>query len=169
MDQWDGHLGHVCVSFLNWWTPSITPEKMLTQLYSIFYLANPASPYGIERAEEYNNNRALYESKVKYFTKKYATKENFGKENEDKDWDFSYQNYINLIINANGQEKLKVLCDKNELTEDALERIKNKLGIDYGKEPLFIFKRKKLKLDVELSANGLEDNSEIFIIYNVVY
>ena len=110
---------------------------------------------------------------MKYFTKKYATKENVGK--EYKDWDFSYQeendkkDLINLIINVNGLKKIKIQCDKNELTKYALDKCKTSLGLKPEKKVLFIFNRKKLNLDIPIKENGLEENSEIIAIYGVIY
>jgi len=81
-------LGHVSVSFINWWKPETTPREILTRLYSIFYLPNPCSGYGLDRLNEYSNNYSLYELKARYFTKKYA---NYIQKQElyDKSWDFS--------------------------------------------------------------------------------
>ena len=65
--------------------------EVLTNIFGLFYMANPDSPYGLDRANELRNNRALYEDKIKYFTKKYA---NPGLCNIDKayteSWDFNY-------------------------------------------------------------------------------
>ena len=68
----DESLGHVCISTLNWWKPEYTIKEVLLNIYSLFYMANVDSPYGINRAQEYKNNIEVYEEKVKYFTKKYA-------------------------------------------------------------------------------------------------
>ena len=59
-------LGHVSVSFLNWWRPETTVREMLTKLFTIFYMANPDSCYSIERANEFRNNRCLYEAKQRH-------------------------------------------------------------------------------------------------------
>ena len=84
-------LGHVCISTLNWWKPEYTMNEVLTNIFGLFYMANPDSPYGLDRANELRNNRALYEDKIQYFTRKYA---NPGLCNIDKayneSWDFSY-------------------------------------------------------------------------------
>ena len=54
-------------------------------------MANPESPYGLDRANEFRFNKALHEEKIKFFTDKYA---NPGKQNIDKEynssWDFSF-------------------------------------------------------------------------------
>ena len=83
------HLGHVCISTLNWWKPHYKMKEVLTNIYGLFYMANPDSPYIIDRAEEFRNNKPLHEAKIKYFTKKYALphKSNI---TYDNDWDFTY-------------------------------------------------------------------------------
>ena len=82
-------LGHVCISTLNWWKPEYTMREVLTNIFALFYLGNPDSPYGLDRAEEMRNNPALYEEKIKYFTKKYADPMKSSKE-YTSDWDFSF-------------------------------------------------------------------------------
>ena len=82
-------LGHVCISTLNWWKPTYTMREVLTNIFALFYMGNPDSPYGMERADELRYNRAVYEEKIKYFTKKYAHPGVAGKE-YDSDWDFSF-------------------------------------------------------------------------------
>ena len=82
-------LGHVCISTLNWWKPETTMREVLTNIFTLFYLGNPDSPYGLERADELRNNRALYEEKIKYFTKKYADLNQTGEEYVS-DWNFSF-------------------------------------------------------------------------------
>ncbi len=84
-------LGHVCISTLNWWKPDYSMREVLTNIFGLFYMANPQSPYGLERATELQNNRALHEKKIKFFTKKYA---NPSYADIDKvyneSWDFTY-------------------------------------------------------------------------------
>ena len=82
-------LGHVCVSTLNDWKSGCKMREVLTNIFALFYLANPKSPYGMDRAEEMLKNRTLYDEKVKYFTKKYANPRKAMKK-YDTDWDFSY-------------------------------------------------------------------------------
>ena len=84
-------LGHVCISTLNWWKPEYKMTEVLINIFGLFYMANPDSPYGIDRANEFRNNRALYEEKIKYFTKKYANPAYCSIEQKyDDSWDFSY-------------------------------------------------------------------------------
>ena len=84
-------LGHVCISTLNWWEPKYKMLEVLTNIFGLFYMANPESPYGMERAYELVNNRNLYEKKVKYFTQKYANPMYSNIEKEyNNSWDFTY-------------------------------------------------------------------------------
>jgi len=84
-------LGHVCISTLNWWKPEYKMMEVLTNIFGLFYMANPDSPYGLNRAEELRHNRALHEEKIKFFTQKYANPKfaNIDKEYNES-WDFSY-------------------------------------------------------------------------------
>ena len=84
-------LGHICISTLNWWKPEYRMREVLTNIFALFYMGNPESPYGLDRAEEFRENRTLHEEKIKYFTKKYANPGycNIDKEYTDS-WDFHY-------------------------------------------------------------------------------
>ena len=81
-------LGHVCISTLNWWKPEYKIREVLTNIFALFYMANPESPYGLDRAEEFLENRAVYEEKAKHFTKKYANPMSNKVIEPNKDWDF---------------------------------------------------------------------------------
>ncbi len=81
-------LGHICLSTLNFWRPDCTIREVLTNIFALFYLGNPDSPFGIDRQGEMKNNPALFEQKIRYFTKKYADF-NLGYKEYDY-WDFSY-------------------------------------------------------------------------------
>ena len=89
----DESLGHVCISTLNWWKPEYKIREVLLNIYSLFYMANVDSPYGINRAQEYKDKKDVYVEKVKYFTKKYAKPNNPKNSKQafdrDKDWDFN--------------------------------------------------------------------------------
>ena len=83
-------LGHVCISTLNWWKSEYRMREVLTNIFALFYMANPESPYGLDRADEFRDNRAVYEEKIKKFTRKYANPMKANKEYpRDVDWDFS--------------------------------------------------------------------------------
>ena len=89
----DESLGHICISTLNWWKPEYKIREVLLNIYSLFYMANVSCPYGINRAQEYKEDRDTYEEKVKYFTKKYARFSNTMNcrhtYKRDQDWDFT--------------------------------------------------------------------------------
>jgi len=83
-------LGHICISTLNWWKPEYRMREVLTNIFALFYMANPDSPYGLDRANEFSQNRAIYEEKIKFFTKKYAHPTLSNKVYpRDEDWDFN--------------------------------------------------------------------------------
>ena len=84
-------LGHICISTLNWWSPEYRMMEVLTNIFGLFYMANPESPYGRDRASEFTENRALHEEKIVFFTKKYANPRNANIETKyNQSWDFSY-------------------------------------------------------------------------------
>ena len=82
-------LGNTCMSTLNWWKPKNRIREVLTDIYALFYIANPDSPYGLDRAYELRENRTMHEEKIKYFTKKYARPDIANKEYNES-WDFTY-------------------------------------------------------------------------------
>ncbi len=89
-EEGDEKLGHVCISTLNWWKPQYTMREVLTNIYSLFYMANPNSAYGMGRAKEFKEQRQEYEEKVKYFTKKYANHTKYNKVlDRSQNWDFT--------------------------------------------------------------------------------
>ena len=77
------------MSTLNWWKPTYTMRETFVNIFALFYMANPYSPYGMNRADEFRDNKELYEKKIKYFKKKYANPSNPYNE-YDSDWDFSF-------------------------------------------------------------------------------
>ena len=145
-------LGHVSVSLINWWTPATTAREMLTKLFTIFYMANPDSCYGIDRANEFRNNRLLYEEKVKYFTRKYANPCNkFSSQGCVKTWDFS------LGLNAKNNYNM------NESNTNNYNNKEKELQENQTKE----LKEKELK-EKEMKENQLKENEFINLkfIYN---
>ncbi len=81
-------LGYVSISTINNWKPNFLMRQVFIDIFALFYLGNPESPFSLKIKEEMKNNRPLYEKKVKYFTQKYAY---VGKPyKEYKTWDFSY-------------------------------------------------------------------------------
>ena len=145
-------LGHVSVSLINWWTPATTAREMLTKLFTIFYMANPDSCYGIDTADEFRNNRLLYEEKVKYFTRKYANPWNkFSSQGCVKTWDFS------LGLNAKNNYNM------NESNTNNYNNKEKELQENQTKE----LKEKELK-EKEMKENQLKENEFINLkfIYN---
>ena len=84
-------LGYVCISTLIWWKPEYKMKEVLLNIYSLFFMHNPNSAYGTERATEYNNEEGtLYFEKAKAFTKKYASPLNQNTNyDRSQDWDFN--------------------------------------------------------------------------------
>ena len=84
-------LGHICIAFLNWWKPQNKMRDVILSIFALFYMQNPDSPYGFDRADECRDNRQLYEEKIRYFTKKYANAVSYLKGfDRTKDWNFNY-------------------------------------------------------------------------------
>ena len=81
-------LGHICLSTLNFWNKEYRMREVLTNIFALFYMGNPESPYGIDRQNEMVNHQDLFERKVRFFTNKYAAP-NIGYR-EYSSWDFSY-------------------------------------------------------------------------------
>ena len=93
-------LGHVCISTSNWWKPEYRMREVLTNIFALFYNPDPDNPYGLDRSDEFRQNRTIYEEKIKYFTKKYAYPTLSNKVYpRDEDWDFYYE------INKNNEAK----------------------------------------------------------------
>ena len=84
-------LGHVFISQLLWWNSNCKMRELLMDIFALFYMSTPDNPYGLDRAEELRTNRAKYEEKIKYFTKKYANPMSTDKNiSRDEDWNFNY-------------------------------------------------------------------------------
>ena len=116
---------------------------------------------------EYHENKSLFESKIKYFTKKYANLENL---KIYKKWDFScseddlksvksiskkkieYNNYnrnvfINLkfsvyktsrvVSRVDDTFEIYIKCKSNELTNNVIQKILEK--INYNNKSIFLF------------------------------
>ena len=89
----DEPLGHVSISTLNWWKPEYTMKEVFTNIFGLLYSPNPESPYGLDRANEFKTNRELYEDKIKFFTRKYASPlhSKLIMHKFEDSWDFSYK------------------------------------------------------------------------------
>ena len=81
-------LGHVCISTINKWNPNNTMKQVFYDIFALFYLGNPDSPFSLDMQKEFKEHKDLYDRKVRYFVKKYAA---IGKPfKEYKSWDFTY-------------------------------------------------------------------------------
>jgi len=87
-------LGFACNSILNWWNPKSNMRNLLNNIFILFFMANPEIAYSTEIANEFINNKELYEKKARYFTKKYASPIN-SKYDDSKSWDFTYDEQYN--------------------------------------------------------------------------
>ena len=65
-------LGFICISTLSKWKPTYTMRQVFVDIFALFYLGNPNSPFSEEMKNEMISNRNLFEEKVRYFTNKYA-------------------------------------------------------------------------------------------------
>ena len=89
-------LGHVCINTLNHWKPETSMREVLKEIFALFYVPNPNSPYGLDRADELRFNKPLHEAKIKYFTQKYANP-SLKQIEYNANWDFTYP--YNLTYN----------------------------------------------------------------------
>ena len=145
-------LGNVRFSDITPWNPSISMRKVLIDLYAIFYLANPESSQSLKIAKEYKENKGLYQEKIIFFTKIYASPF-IGPNHYDNYWDFSYDDdeysgsigayektkydckyddnkIINLKISALGGDFQLIQCKEREITRNVIERFKEKYSIE---------------------------------------
>ena len=163
-------LGHVFFSFLNHWNEEYKIREILIKLYTIFYLSNPNSPFGDDRANEIRYNRQLFEEKVKYFTKKYANINNAS--NIYKVWDFTYNikddknnDYINITFELDGINRFSCQAKKNEITKNVVLNYCQSAGMERNyKDYFYYFKSKRLILYKALEENGIDNNSLIIVI-----
>ena len=65
-------------------------EGTFVNIFALLCKENPDSPYGLERANEFIENREVYNEKAKLFTHKYGNimSPNYNKHDSTKDWDF---------------------------------------------------------------------------------
>ena len=84
-------LGHVYIPTLNCWKPEYKMGEVLTDIFGLFYISNPESPYCLDRVNEVRFNKALHEEKIRHFTNKYANPVNVDVNKEYfESWDFTY-------------------------------------------------------------------------------
>ena len=181
------------------WNPSNSIRQFLINFYSVFYWQDPERPNSEEMAKEYKENRALYEKKAKYFTKKYANIENALKYC-GKNWDFSFdekdfelqesselihQEKIENSKNYDGNKKINlcfsigysrnvsivIQCELKELTGNVLKRFMLKYGLSprLRDEPLFIYNCRNLNPNISIGDNGLENFNTINAIHDILF
>ena len=170
-------LGLVCHNFIKNWNPSYTVGFIFTKLYALFYQVNPESAFDKEIANEYLFNRPLYESKVIFFTKKYANPKSNYYVNLDKDWNFSYnekdltpfvkpkennseiyneydgnEKNIDVLFHINGRNKIIIQCQLKEKIRDVVDRFLIKCSYKSKNELqlLYMYNSRKLNLDKQV-------------------
>ena len=170
-------LGLVCHNFIKNWNPSYTVGFILTKLYALFYQVNPESAFDKEIANECLFNRPLYESKVIFFTKKYANPASGYYRDLDKDWDFSYnekdltpfvkpkennseiyneydgnEKNIDVLFHINGRNKIIIQCQLKEKIRDVVDRFLIKCSYKSKNELqlLYMYNSRKLNLDKQV-------------------
>ena len=84
-------LGTIYCNSLNYWKNYYTIKKVIPEIFVLLYKNNPDCGYDIERNEEFQNNRKLFEENARFFTKKYANQMVCSEFRYKKvsEWDFS--------------------------------------------------------------------------------
>ena len=167
-------LGLVYPNFIKDWNPSITPTEIILKTFTIFYIHNPDSPFEIKKAEEYLNNKPLYEEKAKYFVRKYANPMNNYK-GYHEDWNFDFEDkgftpvqerinnisniynkfdgnneVINIFFSLNGIKHINIECKLKEKIKNVITRFLNICLYDFNDEPLFIYSGQKINIDMQI-------------------
>ena len=185
-------LGLVCHNFIKNWNPSYTVGFIFTKLYALFYQVNPESAFDKEIANEYLFNRPLYESKVIFFTKKYANPASGYYRDLDKDWDFSYnekdltpfvkpkennseiyneydgnEKNIDVLFHINGRNKIIIQCQLKEKIRDVVDRFLIKCSYKSKNELqlLYMYNSRKLNLDKQV---GYEFSNKYHVEVDVI-
>ena len=184
-------LGLVCHNFIKNWNPSYTVGFILTKLYALFYQVNPESAFDKEIANEYLFNRPLYESKVIFFTKKYANPASGYYRDLDKDWNFSYnekdltpfvkpkennseiyneydgnEKNIDVLFHINGSNiKIIIQCQLKEKIRDVVDRFLIKCSYKSKNELqlLYMYNSRKLNLDKQVGYEFI-NKSQVDVI-----
>ena len=140
--------------------------------------------------KEINQNRSLYELKIRYFTNKYANPLKL-RRRYNKNWDFIYNekdlkslkqikqiitnhkdNNINsnitLFFTDNPKYEITINCNINDFLRDITERIKYEFEIKV-KDSLFIYNAKRLNIDTSIRKSSLTNKSIITVISDVQF
>ena len=100
------NLGIVRIDLIENWKPSITVHDILLNLYStIFYLTDTNFSLDEDKKIEFIRHKDLYESKIKFFTKKYASPFSQYYKSFLDSWCFSCYDYIFNPINFRSEDK----------------------------------------------------------------
>ena len=100
------NLGIVRIDLIENWKPSITVRDILLNLYStIFYLTDTNFSLDEDKKIEFIRHKDLYESKIKFFTKKYASPFSQYYKSFLDSWCFSCYDYIFNPINFRSEDK----------------------------------------------------------------
>ena len=85
-------LGHISISSINNFRPNTPMREIICDIFFVInYYANPLNCYDMNIGYEMKENRKLYEEKVRYFTKKYASPElGYEEYKSCQSWDFTY-------------------------------------------------------------------------------
>ena len=65
--------GDVRIPSLQKWNENISMSQVLSDIFSLFYVQNPDKEFNSKISDIYVNNRQLFESKAKKFTKDFAS------------------------------------------------------------------------------------------------
>ena len=179
----DPPVGEVYFNIIKNWNPSTKIKDLLIKLYSIFYFPNPNFFYCQDIANEYKNNKSLYEAKAQYFTYKYtiASYNNerncnwdfsdyeliaFKREKEIGQHDYNPNEIISLSFSLLDFDDISILCKLGELTSIVIKRFMDKCSLNLKGDILYICNSKNLKLNESIGYNDLRDGFKITIIYD---
>ena len=84
-------VGKVYLRALNNWKNYYNMKKILPEIFVLFYKNDPECGFDKEKNQEYQNNRKVFDEKIKYYTKKYANPMISSEDiNIGSDWNFNY-------------------------------------------------------------------------------
>jgi ubiquitin-conjugating enzyme E2 D/E len=121
-------LGFVGFDTLYNWKKETEVREILTKLYALFYWPNPDSSFSLKKANEFKNDYYLYEGKVEYYCKKYASPLKLK------------ENYTSLVWKFDDSIKAKITPIKSKIEHIILllnenKNFKSTINIkDYNKE-----------------------------------
>lgn len=170
-------LGHIFDIFdgINWKNTSI--RKALTNLFLLFYISNPNKINYEETSfitKEFIEDKELYEKKVNYFSKKYASESENLKDLKIKDgWDFSYNEIeVEKEIKTNNAENDRINNKDNKQNNDNFKNEKEKIILifkEFGKDlEIECYEDELIKVVVKRYCDkvGIEEK-DYFFIYNL--